>query len=172
MVATVLSLAVGNDFPRHLINPRQSQPYSYADSPLTSFKNRDAEFESGPQAGAPLMNQQLSKNKYLLNYLSNGFTGLYFEDPNTIDQSISQCFSELDGQAEGFTLIAIGRDILQSPVETVSLTDGDKLMACFGARRGTFYLVRPDRHICARWRNIQTNEVIAAYRQALGDRPQ
>jgi 3-(3-hydroxy-phenyl)propionate hydroxylase len=165
----VLSLAVSHEFPRHLINPRQSQPYSYADSALTSFKNRDAEFKSGPHAGAALVNRRLCDNNYLLDHLGNGFTGLYFAGTDVNDEAVSQCFARLNGETAAFTLITIGEDVLQTAVATVQLSDADKLMGFYGAQPGTFYLVRPDRHICARWRSIQTEEVIAAHRQALGE---
>jgi 3-(3-hydroxy-phenyl)propionate hydroxylase len=33
---------------------------------------------------------------------------------------------------------------------------------------GSAYLIRPDQHICARWRQPSVPEVEAAYRRALG----
>ena len=47
-----LSLSLKHEFPRGLANPRQMQPYTYSESPLTPFANRDAEFASAPSAAA------------------------------------------------------------------------------------------------------------------------
>ena len=41
--------------------------------------------------------------------------------------------------------------------------------AAYGATDGTFYLVRPDRHVAARWRHIVPDEVRQAFNQALGN---
>ena len=43
-----LSLALKHEFPRALANPRQMQPYTYSQSPLTPYASRDAEFAAGP----------------------------------------------------------------------------------------------------------------------------
>ena len=39
-----LSLSLKHEFPRGLANPRQMQPYTYSESPLTPYADRDAEF--------------------------------------------------------------------------------------------------------------------------------
>ena len=39
-----LSLSLRHEFPRGLANPRQMQPYTYSESPLTPYAGRDAEF--------------------------------------------------------------------------------------------------------------------------------
>ncbi len=49
MRQAALSLSVSNDFPRGFANPRQMQPYTYADSPLTMPD--DPAFAAGPVAG-------------------------------------------------------------------------------------------------------------------------
>jgi len=164
-----LSLALNNDFTQHLINPRQSQPYTYSESCLSSFSERDAEFESGPQTGAALINQRFTENDYLLDNLGKGFSGLYFTDSESIDEGLLQCFSELNVGNEEFTLIIISRDTVQSGAKTISQDNGHVVFETYNAQPGTFYLIRPDRHICARWRSIQTNEVIQAFRQSLGE---
>jgi 3-(3-hydroxy-phenyl)propionate hydroxylase len=39
--------------------------------------------------------------------------------------------------------------------------------ARYDATPGTFYLIRPDQHVCARWRQLDANAVSAALKRAL-----
>ncbi len=163
----VLSLAISNEFPRPLINPRQSQPYTYIESPLTSYRNRDAEFSGGPGTGAPIINQRIGDSGSLLDYLGIGFSGLYFAESNTIGPLITELSDELDVGEEQFALIVIAR-MSFSLEKTVVLHDKDgELFSAYGAQDGSFYLLRPDRHISARWKNINIDEVKQAFTQIL-----
>jgi 3-(3-hydroxy-phenyl)propionate hydroxylase len=164
MREAALSLAVRHAFTRPLVNPRQSQPYTYRDSPLTSFRERDAEFARGPAAGAPLVNHRLDPDDFLLDHLGPGFTGLYFAE----DGDACPALDGLAVGAEAFTLLVIAgtRGSIRAGTR---LVDRDGSMAATdGAGDGTFYLARPDRHICARWRSVDPNEVQQAFRRALG----
>lgn len=52
------------------------------------------------------------------------------------------------------------------------LTDQDGLLtARLDARSGTVYLLRPDQHVCARWRTWDAPAVLAALARALGQAP-
>ncbi|MGH8263991.1 MAG: FAD-dependent monooxygenase [Steroidobacterales bacterium] len=151
-----LALAVHSDLTRPLINPRQSQPYTYAASPLTSQSAREREFEAGPIAGAPIVNQRLGDNDFLLDRLGTGFTGIYFSAQGSAPDRVSQLAKSLAVGDETLTLIVLGTP---------------QAMAAYGATDGSFYLVRPDRHVAARWRRIEPAEVRDAFRQALGRSP-
>ncbi|MBI1732923.1 MAG: FAD-dependent monooxygenase [Gammaproteobacteria bacterium] len=167
MREAALSLAVRHEFTRPLINPRQSQPYTYRDSPLTAFPDRDVEFERGPAAGAPLVNHRLGKDDYLLDHLGLGFTGVYFPAAGAVDPALAALFAELDVGTERFQALVIARTGA-APEGAGRLVDaGGALAKAYGAQDGTFYLVRPDRHVCARWTAVQPDEVRAAFRRAL-----
>ena len=58
-----LSLSLKHEFPRGLANPRQMQPYTYSESPLTPYAGRDAEFAGGPVCGSAAPNARLSRRK-------------------------------------------------------------------------------------------------------------
>jgi 3-(3-hydroxy-phenyl)propionate hydroxylase len=151
-----LALAVRSDLTRPLINPRQSQPYTYAASPLTSQAARDQEFQSGPIAGAPIVNQRLGDNDHLLDHLGPGFTGLYFSAQGIAPAAVTQLAASLAVGDEAFKLLVLA---------------GSPAMRAYGASDGSFYLVRPDRHIAARWCKIELAEVRDAFQQALGRGP-
>ena len=55
-----LSLSLKHEFPRGLANPRQMQPYTYSESPLTPYAGRDAEFAGGPVSGSVAPNAKLA----------------------------------------------------------------------------------------------------------------
>ncbi len=44
---------------------------------------------------------------------------------------------------------------------------GAALLECFDAAPGAVYLVRPDQHLCARWRRFDAAAVARAYQRAL-----
>ena len=167
MREAALSLAVSQEFTRPLINPRQSQPYTYAASPLTSFPNRDAEFKHGPGAGAPLCNRRIAENDYLLDHLGPGFSGLYFSRDGRLTPELEGLFAQLALGDEPFMPIVITD--APGAGENVIVDKEKAIFAAYGADYETYYLVRPDRHVCARWKQIQTKEVLAAFHQALGE---
>ena len=168
MREAALSLALSQGFTRPLINPRQSQPYTYAASPLTSFPERDAEFERGPGAGAPLFNRRIAEDDYLLDHLGKGFSGLYFSRDGKLADKIKKLFAQLAVGNEAFTPIVI-TDAPATSGEGVIVDKEKSIFNAYGADYESFYLVRPDRHVCARWRHIEPKELLAAFKQALGE---
>jgi 3-(3-hydroxy-phenyl)propionate hydroxylase len=168
MREAALSLALSQDFTRPLINPRQSQPYTYAASPLTSFPERNAEFDHGPGAGTPLINRRIAEDDYLLDHLGPGFSGLYFSRDGKMADKLKKLFAKLKVGDEAFMPIII----TDSPATNSNKVIVDKekqIFDAYDADYETFYLVRPDRHICARWKLIKPEEVLAAFHQALGE---
>lgn len=137
-----LSLSLRCAFARGLVNPRQSQPYDYADSALNSFPEREADFCGGVRRGAPLRNVRLAQG-FLLDRLACGFTGLYF----------GAAAPAFDPGETPFAMLALP--------ETES-----RAWAAYDAQPGTFYLARPDGHVCARWRTFEPDEARAALRRA------
>ena len=158
-----LSLAVHHEATRPLINPRQSRPYSYSDSPLTAFAARDHDFAAGPVAGAPLSNRLLSADRFLLDRLGVGFSGIYFCETGELPLEVRNLFQDLAVGSEAFEPIVISRY-----ERGTQLAEATAAFAAYGATDGTFYLVRPDRHIAARWWQIVPDEVRHAFMQSLG----
>jgi 3-(3-hydroxy-phenyl)propionate hydroxylase len=82
----------------------------------------------------------------------------------------------LDVLGGGFELIYVADGAQPTPPDGVRLvTIGDDLCdgsgrftQRFDARPGSTYLLRPDQHLCARWRSFDAEKVRAARLRALG----
>lgn len=162
-----LSLAVSHEFSRPLANPRQSEPYTYFDSKLSTYRQRDAEFASGPGTGAPIFNQHIGDRGYLLDYIGKGFTGIYFTDTAVIPAALLAGMNELNVGEEKFQLIIVSK--LDNATENGLFISDEQgiIFANYGACDESFYLIRPDRHVLARWRKIMIDEVTEAFRSCL-----
>ena len=164
-----LSLSINHAFAREFVNPRQSAPYDYTASPLTSHPARCAEFNAGPRAGAPFQNASVDKDGYLFDYLGKGFSGVYFVAEATDATPHLQLFESLSVGDEAFTALVVARQAATRKFRAARIImdhDGD-IFAAYGAQPGSFYLIRPDGHIAARWPSIAADEVRAAYAAAL-----
>ncbi len=162
-----LSLSISNEFPRPLINPRQSQPYTYAESPLSFCRDRDAEFTGGPGTGAPIINLSIGDTSCLLDYIGPGFSGIYFSSADTFDLRTIDLQKKLGVGEDQFTLLVISQNSFT--IENLSVIEdrASELFSTYDAEDGSFYLIRPDRHISARWKKINMDEVLQAFVQTL-----
>ncbi len=138
-----LDLARHFPFARRIVNSgRLSVPAVLHGSPLNT-PDADA-FEGGPPPGAPAVDAPLEGGGWLLRRLGgHGFKALVFGG---------------DGAA------LRGADL---PVEMIALPAEGIAAQRYDARPGTVYLLRPDQHVCARWRAPQAADVAAALRRAL-----
>ena len=157
----VLQLAKDQPFARRLVNSgRLSTPTSYLDSALNT---PDSEPFAGcmrpgaPAADAPLALQGVPC--WLLRQMGNGFTGVYFAG------GAREAADFLQAAAPVRTLVVApagrgGPGILE---------DSAGLFAArYDARPGSYYLLRPDQHLCARWRRFDPQAVRAALARACG----
>ncbi len=152
----VLSLSLQNEFAKGFINPRQSAPYDYTDSSATSFQENDLAFASGPRAGAPAQNVRLTDNDFLIDHLGKGFTGVFFRDTGALSADDEKLTAAMQLGNQTFTPIVF--------------SSHGVIADRYGASHGSFYLFRPDGHVCARWTKINHQQVLAAQRSALGVR--
>ena len=159
-----LSLSLKHEFPRDLANPRQMQPYTYSESPLTPFAGRDAEFTSGAVSGGAAPNANLADGSYLLDRAGYGMTAILFCDgaPTAEQSELLAQLGELDKR---FVALPIAR--VPAGPDPIADRDGD-IARLFGAEPGTLYLLRPDLHIAGRWKTIAADEVLRTARICLG----
>ena len=141
-----LDLARSYPFARRIVNSgRLSVPATLHES-LLNTPDRDS-FAGSMVPGAPAADAQLPDGGWLLRRLAgNDFKALVF-----------------DGDAAA---VVSGRKGLV-PVDVVDLPTDGVAAQRYDARPGTVYLLRPDQHVCARWRAPTAEHVAAALRRAL-----
>ena len=166
----VLELARHHAFARTLVNSgRLSVPATLHDSVLNT-PDADA-FEGAlllgaAAADAPVLRADGSAG-WLLRELGDGFTAVVGDAPG-----FDAVAAELRSGAEGVLPLRIVRVLTAGSVPLASnlttLVDRDGLVAKrYDLQPGTVYLLRPDQHVCARWRKAGAASVRAALRRAL-----
>jgi 3-(3-hydroxy-phenyl)propionate hydroxylase len=145
----VLALAPAAEFARRMVNSGRLSVATTYDSPL-STPDQDA-FGGTAKLGAPAPDAPMrgadGRTGYLLEHLAGRFEVLYMWDgagPNM--------------PAE-IKLTVIGEDLSD---------DEGFFIQRFDATPGATYLLRPDQHLCARWRAYDRGKLEAALARALG----
>ncbi|MFL6682688.1 MAG: FAD-dependent oxidoreductase [Burkholderiaceae bacterium] len=154
----VLDLAKHHAFARTLVNSgRLSVPATLHGSTLNT-PDHDA-FDGAMLPGAPAADAPVTlrdgQASWLLPQLGPGFTVL-LAAPDAGD------LAQVDGH---------GLDVKILTVDAASgdLADTEGLLTRrYDLRPGTVYLLRPDQHVCARWRATEAGDVSRAIRRALG----
>jgi len=162
----VLQLARRHPFARRLVNSgRLSTPAVLAESPLNT-PDRDADFPSGPGAmvpGAPAADAPVAgpSGAWLLRHLERGFTLLAFGPLAAAD------VEALGRAAVPVHVVQVG---VPAAPGAVAVDDVEGLVVSrYAAMPGTCYLLRPDQHVCARWRSFDAGAVRAALDRATGN---
>jgi 3-(3-hydroxy-phenyl)propionate hydroxylase len=152
MRSAALSLALSHESAKLFANPRQMQPYSYADSPITQSA-APASAWAGPAAGGAAPNAKLADSRFLLDLAGTGFVCLLFASAGT--------------RSEEWTALRTALTT-RDPQLTTLLIDDPAAMQIYGAMPGTVYLLRPDLHIAGRWHRPAMAEVVACLELCLG----
>ncbi|MFN3297292.1 FAD-dependent oxidoreductase [Caldimonas sp.] len=164
----VLDLAKDHAFARGLVNSgRLSVPATLRDSPLNT---PDTEaFEGRMVPGAPATDAPVTVNGrpgWLLRHLQGSrFAALVFDGPDA-PQRMAAMRAAAEGLTELEVLLVTDRPRTLDGVRCLVDTEG-LVARRYDARAGTVYLLRPDQHVCARWREPSTASVRAALRRAL-----
>jgi len=166
-----LELAKDCEFARRLVNSgRLSLPSTYSDSPLNT---PDADSFSGPEIpGAPALDAPLRRageDTWLLSHIGNVFAGIYFNDGRELSPELTKALRSLSDDR-----LRVSVSILEpkgSPAREATglkfFEDVEGLAAKrYDAQPGTFYLFRPDQHVCARWRHFDVASIRAALARA------
>jgi 3-(3-hydroxy-phenyl)propionate hydroxylase len=145
----VLALAAHTEFARRMVNTgRLSTPTVHV-SPLSTPD--ESVFGGSARLGAPAPDAPVrtpeGENGFLLERIGGGFDLLHVAD------------GARPRPPAGVRLVTIGKDLI----------DCAGLFAeRFDATPGATYLLRPDQHLCARWRSFDPVKVAAARARALG----
>jgi 3-(3-hydroxy-phenyl)propionate hydroxylase len=142
----VLSLAEHHPWVAQLANPRQHSAIPLVHSCLNAFPERSDQFAAGPAPGeilpeCPVLDD--GRSTWLTRLLGAHFTILWFGEAARAPQPTTR-------------LPLVVRSLPRSS------DPSGHLYAKFGATEDTLYLVRPDGHVLARWRNAVESEVSLA----------
>jgi len=159
----VLELADSEPFARRLVNSgRLSLPHHYR---ATELSTPDSEvFEGGLAPGAPAVDAPVEPGEadappWLLNHLGHRFVLLRFMDDagNWTGTPVS-----------GVETVVLARwGTAPEGIRTLIDPDGTAFVR-WGAGEGTTYLIRPDQHVAARWRQYRADAVAEARDRAIG----
>lgn len=170
-----LRLAKDYDFARRLVNSgRLSRPSTLAGSALNT-PDQDP-FSGSLVPGAPLEDAPVTlkgKSSWLTALTGNTFTGIYFHDGAlNVDATLSRLGSLANGPLPVEPLVVMPQGV--APVDLPGFTviqDSEGLLAQrYDMQPGSFYLVRPDQHVCARWRSLDAAAVHDALLRATQNR--
>ncbi|HVI77721.1 MAG TPA: FAD-dependent oxidoreductase [Candidatus Acidoferrum sp.] len=168
-----LQLAKDCSFARRLVNSgRLSIPSTYDASPLNTQDTDD--FVGSMVPGAPATDAPVRIGKqdtWFLRQTGNAFTGIYFTDGGELPVEPSNTLRSLGESATPMNLLLVVPNGVR-PKNTYSahiVEDVEGLVAKrYDAKPGTFYLLRPDQHVCGRWRNFDAEAVHSALKRATG----
>jgi 3-(3-hydroxy-phenyl)propionate hydroxylase len=168
----VLSLCLSEDFPKDLLHWRTSRPHDYRRSPLNSFPEADAAFGGGIAPGQPVRNVKLADDEYLLDRIGSGagFHLLVFTGESDLTPAIEQILIETHRPPVPIIRVLIGNrpGVTASRHAELEIADpAGQIARKFAAAAGTVYLLRPDLHVCARWRQTNAVQVCRALRIAI-----
>lgn len=166
----VLTLAEHYSFARKLVNSgRLSVPAFLTESSLNT-PDQDS-FSGNMVPGAPLDDAPVQANgvaTWLLRQVGNRFVGLYFcHDPAAISQTtraelMALAVAPIPVQVQLVTCMSVATDR-----DFTVLVDYEGWFSKrFDTQAGTFYLVRPDQHVAARWRTFTPEWVQQAVARA------
>lgn len=163
-----LILARRHAFARVLVNSgRLSLPSAYPDSPLNTADTHEFSATATPLGAcvpdAPI--EQNGQQGWWLGQLGSGFTLLEFGEGQA---SQSEVVDELVAQGLLTRLRVWPAGTSTTQAQGGIIDSQDMLRQRYDAQPGSCYLIRPDQHLCARWRHLDGQTVQAALHKACG----
>ncbi|MGP8443864.1 FAD-dependent oxidoreductase [Burkholderia vietnamiensis] len=165
-----LKLARDCEFARRLVNSgRLSVPAVLTDSPLNTPDRAGDAFACAMRPGAvaadaPVRAQQASG--WLLRHLGDGFAGVLFGLPGDAG-ALAQTLDGLALPVRPVLIVPAGHAKAVPGVDVLEDVDGLAAQR-YDAQPGTFYLLRPDQHVCARMRTLDRHAIADALARASG----
>lgn len=169
---TVLDLARDYPFARSLVNSgRLSTPCTYDDTPLNTADQAD--FDPRMRPGAACQDAPITgaggQQEWLLQRLGNRFVLLLYGTlPASAGQQLEAALARLKREGNRTDVLWILPQGQQGSKDNEVVDSEGVLAQRYDLRPGSAYLIRPDQHVCARWRTLDADAVVAAAHRALG----
>ena len=169
-----LKLAKDAPFARRIVNSgRLSVPAVLRDSPLNTPDQAADAFTCTMVPGAVSTDAPVQvdgKDAWFLNQTGgSAFTGVYFcglgDDLDACARRLA-ALADLPVPVRSLIVVPRGAAVKAAPGVTVVEDVEGIVTHRFDARPGTFYLLRPDQHVCARWRALDAASIEAALNRA------
>ena len=167
----VLTLAQEHEFARRLVNSgRLSVPCVLSES---SLNTRDtAPFRGGLLPGTACVDAPVRKSDadtWLLARLGGAMALLVYGDQGTATSMAVQRLHQTCPELRIIVIQPAATSVNQQCDDVLVLHDASDLVrARYNMTPASAYLIRPDQHICARWRSIDTDAIRASIDRALG----
>ncbi|MFN0175276.1 MAG: FAD-dependent monooxygenase [Saprospiraceae bacterium] len=173
-------LTLGTWFPsahKHINSGRMCQPFTYTDSPLnTSDAQPNLAWPDSLALGSKINDQSCvlltlegMRSSHLRQLLGNGFVIFHFTHSKSDALGLQAQMAEFD---MGIPIQVV--PVFQSPPLGAEMHDlavldlSGKIARSLGARLGATLLVRPDGHLCARFRQTDAQDLANAIQRAVG----
>jgi 3-(3-hydroxy-phenyl)propionate hydroxylase len=171
----VLALAKHHPFARKLVNSGRLSVPSFLTGSVLNTPDVDA-FEGNMVPGAPMDDAPVQVNgqdAWLLNQVGKGFQVMLFADAPPSPEVLAQLAScrsapPCANEPVQVTPLIVTSSPLNIPGMTVVVDTQGLVAKRYDAQPGTSYLLRPDQHVLARWRSLDSAQLQAALARALG----
>jgi 3-(3-hydroxy-phenyl)propionate hydroxylase len=144
---------------RSLINPRQSSPVEYVDSPLNQ-PDHGTPFAGGARAGMPgpeARLQTLQGPGHLTTLFGTGFVALYFSNNPRLPACLQSIAAAPPTDAASLRLVRVAAQ--GTPDACTVVDDLGQAWQRYDAQEDTLYLMRPDGYVMGRWREAASAPV-------------
>ena len=168
---TVLDLSRHYPFARALVNSgRLSKPCTYEETPLSTADSD--EFDSAMRPGSPCTDAPVSggnNSGWLLNHLGSRFSVMLKGDFDSGQiAELERVTAQLSDRVNRIDIIRVDAAD-QGAANTTYLSDDKGVLGQrYDLQQAAVYLIRPDQHVAARWRELDPVAITAALERAMG----
>jgi len=164
----VLELSRELPFARTLVNSGRLSVPSFLTTTVLNTPDSDA-FAGDMLPGAPMDDAPVDtdgRSGWLIDHAGGRFELLYFcDDASAISTAMQQQLHGLMSASIPVHTTVIVRKSGQCSLDCVTDREGLAFQR-YDARPGTAYLIRPDQHVTARWREVDVSRIVAAIARA------
>ena len=111
-----------------------------------------------------------AKEGHITDLVGPWFTAFHFSDDGALPSAFDAVEREFIESRVPFKLIPITRRLMLDNSRLAAWDHTGRLFPMYDAQPGSLYLVRPDGHLMARWRESRASELLAAVKQVLNAR--